>query len=1089
MSNPSVNIRVFGALRVEVDGTAVGVGARTQRVVLMRLLIARRRVVSTDLLIEDLWANDPPPRALASLQVYVSNLRRVLEPARPSRSPAAVVVSAPPGYLLDLPDDAVDVWDFERRVIDNRPADALKLWTDLPYREVADAPWIAGELDRLADLRRTATEREAAVLLARGSHGSAIAVLEPNVRESLGREESVRLLALALYRSGRQTDALAVLRRCRVHLAEDLGLDVGPALQSLESDILSHNDIGVADVAVTPSPDPVAHPEPSARRDERSTGLPRTNGRPRELARSMDLALCVLGGGMSVNWIRGEAGEGKTTLARLLAHALSERSWRVGWGRCPEIDGAPPGWAWREILAALDDTAPMDDATRMRLSPIMSDDLPNSVPVQSFSIARAVADYLSAISRSTPLLVVLDDVHRADTTTMSIVRYLAATDLGTGAVHLVATYRASETTDDLRAAWATLHDTRSAQIELAGLDRPHLVTLAAEHGLSRPTSVQVDLLAQRTGGNPLFVRELARLMASEGRSSGRGEVPTGIADVLRRRLSRLPERTLTVLRMASILGRAVDVDTLRDALDIGDDDLLDAVEPAVLAGLLVETDRDTVRFAHVLVLDTLYADLPRLRRTRMHARVFAVLSARRPDDMAALARHAAEGATGHTAAKLVPTIVAAARRAESLGSHRDALELWHSALATSEMSGELDRRGRLDLLVALVPSLARAADTENARARRNEAIEIATSLGETGPLVAALSSWQAPVIWHIRGMTADRVVLDPLERLLADSNTDDHTRAALMATAVFEIEGLDSAQASTYAESAVRIADSLADPMLTRVALNAFGYVAFGPDHDDGRRPRAHQLLAVATEHGMAEYQALAHFQLYLAAMSAADLTGARRHLSDSLRCASGAALTQLLGVLALFDAVVDLIAGRFDSGRTRYDAVADYLDAEGTSHGTEIRELGRMSVAIATDTLDTLVTDLERLDHDMPVYLRPAWVLGLIRAGDLDRARELWADDRPAPRDYYWRAMTVLRATAAASLRDLEVCRSCYDELLPFAGTFAGVDSGSLFCGPVDTALAAVASALGREDDADGHRRGAADLLARTEAALAAWS
>ncbi|RFU38998.1 transcriptional regulator, partial [Actinomadura logoneensis] len=125
-----VFLRVLGAFAVEVDGAAVPLGGPRQRGVLALLVAARGQVVPVDRMIEDLWRGEPPSRALTSLQAYVSNLRRLLEPGRPPRAPARLLVSAPPGYALRLPPESVDAWRFEelldraRAVTDPRAARA-----------------------------------------------------------------------------------------------------------------------------------------------------------------------------------------------------------------------------------------------------------------------------------------------------------------------------------------------------------------------------------------------------------------------------------------------------------------------------------------------------------------------------------------------------------------------------------------------------------------------------------------------------------------------------------------------------------------------------------------------------------------------------------------------------------------------------------------------------------------------------------------------------------------------------------------------------------------------------------------------------
>lgn len=1064
-----------------MNGASASLGSRGQRAVLARLVLARRRVVSTDLLIEDLWAGGPPPRALGALQVHVSNLRRVLEPDRPPRSPASVLVSAPPGYALDLPDGAVDVWEFECLVAEGAVAEALQLWRDDPYREVGDTSWAGPEITRLDNVRRDCVERLAGRSIDDGDPAAAVAPLEAVVRDTPDREESVRLLALALYRSGRQSDALAVLRRSREYLADEMGVDPSPVLRGLESDILSHS-VPQADR----SRGAIDLPDRTA---TRPVTPQQENGRPGELASLLADAESARSSGLRLAWIGGEAGEGKSTLASMVTTELAARGWNVAWGRCPETDGAPPAWAWGEALTALSRTVDMDADVRERLSPLLPDS-PNAdtSSAQPFWLGKWVAEYLGDLARTAPTVVVLDDVHRGDALTVSILRQLAADARG-APLFVMATFRGSEVTDDLQSAWATLLDVPASRIELAGLGPDRIAAVARSFATRELSASDLAVLEARTGGNPLFIREFVRLIASEGSKAAREAVPTGIGDVLRRRLSRLPDRTLTVLRRLSVLGRDSDLDTLLATTGTDEDQLLDDLEPAVLAGLLTEPAADRVQFTHALVRDTLYYELPLLRRRRAHAVAFSVVTERFPDDLAAAARHAALGASASTARAWTAVIAAAAERAQSLGSHTDALALWKSAVSTVELAPDPKPAERVALLVPLVASLARAANTVEARQRRQEAIDLARGLGDRAALVDAVTSWRAPVVWHIREGRADRAILDTLDALLADPTTDRRERALLLVTSVFEIEGLDSALASAQAVEAVALAEEIGDPEVLCMALNAFGYVAFGPDHDDERIIRAQRLLDVATEVGFAEYQALAHFQLFLACNSVVDLVGARGHVQEAVRYASGAALTQLLGVLTIYGGLVDILAGRFDAGLARYEAVADYMDEQGTSHGFEIRYIGRLATAIARDEYEDIIDVLPTLDRDLPVRVRNAWVLALARSGDTAGARRVWGDTEPYQRDYFWRGMTALRAHAAAALGDADVCRRCYDDLLPFAGTFAGVDSGSLYCGPVDAALAATADVLGLASAAQ-YRVSAEHLIASTRSLLAdpAW-
>lgn len=207
----TLRIRVLGPIEAEVDGAPVDLGGPRQRAVLALLVAARREVVSTDRLIEDLWRGAPPPSAVTSLQVYVSNLRRRIEPDRPPRAPARLLVSTPPGYAVRLDDDVVDAWRFERLVerarglgrsdpVAARAAldEALGLWHGPAYAEVADEPWATAEAVRLEELRLVASELALEATLRAGSAAEAAPAAEVLTRRQPLREERWRLLALAL---------------------------------------------------------------------------------------------------------------------------------------------------------------------------------------------------------------------------------------------------------------------------------------------------------------------------------------------------------------------------------------------------------------------------------------------------------------------------------------------------------------------------------------------------------------------------------------------------------------------------------------------------------------------------------------------------------------------------------------------------------------------------------------------------------------------------------------------------------------------------------------------------------------------------
>ncbi|WP_214326827.1 BTAD domain-containing putative transcriptional regulator [Nonomuraea sediminis] len=243
-----VTFNVLGPFQAWNDGAPIDLGGQRQRAVLARLLVAGGRAVPVNTLIDELWPGRPPAQALSTIQGYVSRLRRVLEPERAPREEAGVLVSAPPGYALRAAPDEVDAWRFESLVKsgEGSPASvwaamdgALALWRGPALAEFTDLAWAATEAGRLEELRLIAVERRADAGLALGRATDLVADLEAHASGHPLREEAWRLLALGLYRTGRQGDALAALRRARSVWRDELGLDLSSGLQRLEADMLA----------------------------------------------------------------------------------------------------------------------------------------------------------------------------------------------------------------------------------------------------------------------------------------------------------------------------------------------------------------------------------------------------------------------------------------------------------------------------------------------------------------------------------------------------------------------------------------------------------------------------------------------------------------------------------------------------------------------------------------------------------------------------------------------------------------------------------------------------------------------------------
>ena len=240
---------VLGSFRVDKDGSELDLGPRLQRVLLAILVVEAGRVVPVDRLLDLLWREEPPAAAIASVQAYVSQLRRVLEPGRAARAPARVLVTQDPGYVLRVADDQVDTLRFHALVrqahndlAGGQPAaaaagleDALALWRGNPLAEFAGESWAVPTVAPLTEAHDLATEARIDAWLALGRHARAAAELEAMVEARPLRERRWGQLIVATYRCGRQADALRAYQRCRIVLADELGLEPGPELRRLEA--------------------------------------------------------------------------------------------------------------------------------------------------------------------------------------------------------------------------------------------------------------------------------------------------------------------------------------------------------------------------------------------------------------------------------------------------------------------------------------------------------------------------------------------------------------------------------------------------------------------------------------------------------------------------------------------------------------------------------------------------------------------------------------------------------------------------------------------------------------------------------------
>jgi Bacterial transcriptional activator domain/AAA ATPase domain len=966
----------------------------------------------------------------------------------------------------------VDAWSFENEVhqaaglddpaaVHSRLSPALASWRGLAFQEFGGLPWADLEASRLDELRLTAIEMRADAALRLGRAAQMVADLDQLTAEHPLREEAWRLLGLALYQSGRQGDALAALRRARARLAEELGVDPGSALRELESDILAQ---AAHLSALAPGPQRAHAVAVPARpgSDRTPIATPPFVGRDAELAQALDAAADAAAGRLRVVLVTGDTGAGKTALAGQVSQRAAAEGWAVIAGRCPEHEGAPAAWAWAQALRQLAATAA--PAEPQALAALLTDtpEQDGDAAAARFRLHRAVAGYLEEVSRTAPLLVMLDDLHRADGETLAILADLTA-DLAAARVLVLATYRPAEASEQLSGCLAALASREPTRITLRGLDAAAAGELI-QATCTRPVDEQTArVIAERTGGNPFFIRETARLLDSEGALAATTEVAAGVREVLQRRIARLPATAQTILRQASVIGTEIDVDVLGDVADTGEHVLLDAIEAGLLTGLVTEPGPGRIRFAHALVHDTLYDGLSRLRRSRLHARAAEAIERHNPGEVAALAYHFAEAGTDPIKAARYCRLAAA--QAEQRFAYHEAARLREQAIACLDRAGDTPARDRLELVLGLVGALAQAGQLTRARSYRQDAVRAALPLNEPVLLARVITALDVPRAWFFReyGATDDELIGTVEQTLARLPPGDQPLRCRLLTTLAFELADGDSERGYHASTQAVEMARRLGDPFLLTMALGGRWVQSLSFWHDglDERLRIGAELLALPGKPVTAE--ALAHMMLMAGNCGGADFAAADQHADQAARIADRYDLPTVAAA-SIYRATRAALDGDSAAAAELYQQAAAQLGRLGQD-GAGLAILGRSSLLIMQDRRAEITSELDG-DPRMPALFPELYALGLAAAGRAAGraadARAVATPLRPIRRDRRWLFLTGIRGLLVIALDDRERAESAYQALLPFAARPAGADTMLITLWPVAHILGDLARYLG---------------------------
>lgn len=605
-----ISYAVLGAIELRCGERLLPAGGPRQVALLAFLLLHANRAASADELIDALWGEQEAPGALKRLQVAITRLRGALAGARPE--PVLRTVAA--GYLLEVTPEECDAGVFEallddgRRTLDAGAAEraaellgeALALWRGPAFADVAYESFARAEIRRLEELRLAAQELRFEAGLRLGRHAALVADLEALVVANPTRERLAGELMVALYRAGRQVDALEAYGQVRARLSADLGLEPGPELKALQRAILEQApslDLQAVIADELAPPAHAVHPPapPTLPAALLASARDPFVGRAAGLQRLSDVYEGAAGGGRRLLLLGGEPGEGKTRLATEFALRVHDDGAVVLYGRCDEearLAQQPFAEALRHYVCS----CPPDELAKRlgraggelrRIVPELAErisELPEALSTDPegarLRLFEAVASLLAGAAQSMPLVLVLDDLHWADRATLLLVKYLAR-DPRPARLMILGTYRVSELDDDhpLSAVLAELDRERLLErLALAPLDAAAVAELVAAYAGERASPELRRTVYEETEGNAFFVvgvlRHLAEALAPDAdgepaAAAMRLAIPDGVRDLIRQRLARLGQQTTRMLAAGAVLGRTFDLDVLQRLGDLG----------------------------------------------------------------------------------------------------------------------------------------------------------------------------------------------------------------------------------------------------------------------------------------------------------------------------------------------------------------------------------------------------------------------------------------------------------------------------------------------------------------------------------------
>ncbi|HJS94008.1 MAG TPA: AAA family ATPase, partial [Solirubrobacteraceae bacterium] len=702
------------------------------------LVLNRGRHVGRDELIGALWPNHAPVSQDAALRTLLSRLRSSLGSDRVAGRDE-VILALPDPVWIDIEAAAAEV---ARSLDALQRGDARRAWAlaQVPLNIASrgllpgsQASWLEPPRRELEEVHLTALEviGRAGLVMGGTQLQSAERAARSLIESEPYRESGYVLLMEALAARGNVAEAMRVFDSLRTLLRDELGTTPSGEAIAVHQRLLRPQAHGDGELEAHRSePGAPSIPLPA---DLRHRAQGTVIGREHELAQLEELWQLASGqeGSGQLVFLAGDAGIGKTTLTADVARRVHDAGAIVLAGRSPRETVVPyqpilealRHWALNAPASDLSSTAREYGAELSRLIPELRRRAPDlhqppadEPETERYRLFEAVVGLLTELSRAAPVLLVLDDLQWADRPTLLLLRHLARATTP-ARVLILGAYRSTERGDTFTNAMSELlRDRLASQMEVRGLSEANTAELVRLRAGETPSRSFAHALYEETEGNPFFVEEIVRHVLEAGVRAGsasasvlqRFGLPEGVKQVIAWRLGRLEAPAIELLRVAAVIGREVDAALLERVVLLAEEEFLSALEEALAAGLLVESDEKPgwYVFSHALIRETLYEGMSVPRRARIHKRVGEAIEAtqgrRQARYLPELAYHFTRGvADAEDAEEAIAYALRAAEQATTMLAHEEAAEHYARALDVQGRFEPEATRRRLELLLAL----------------------------------------------------------------------------------------------------------------------------------------------------------------------------------------------------------------------------------------------------------------------------------------------------------------------------------------------------------------------------------------------------